>query len=88
MLTFIDLRQNVIEQTSRQSYKNLINERSDENKETNYDENNIENEPEDNNEYKDTTSINFNVNSLDKGQERMISYSKQDIRGFETSKNG
>ena len=59
-----------------------MNERSDENKETSCDENNIENEPEDNNEYKDTTSINFNVNSLDKEQERMISDSKQGIRGF------
>ena len=46
---------------------NLINERSDENKETNYDENNIKNNLKDNNEYKDTTSINSNVNSLDKG---------------------
>ena len=54
----------------------------DENKETYCDENNIENDPEDNNEYKDTTSINFNVNSLDKEQERMISDSKQGIRGF------
>ena len=67
---------------------NLINERSDENKVTNCDENNIENDLKDNNEFKDTTSINSNVNSLDKEQERMISYSKQDIRRFKTPNDG
>ena len=67
---------------------NLINERSDVNKETHCDKNNIETDLKDNNEYKDSTSIHSNVHSLDKGQETKLSYPKQDIRGFKTSKNG
>ena len=68
--------------------ENLINERLNKNKENNCNENTFENDPEDNTEDKCTTSNNSIINSLDKRQERIISYLKQAIKGFETSKDG
>ena len=67
---------------------NLINVRSAVNKETHCNKDNTETDLKDNKEYKDSTSINSNTNSLDKGQEKMTSYPKQDISGFKTSKDG
>ena len=48
----------------------------------------MENDHEDNTKDKNTTSINSIVNSLDKRQERVISYLKQAIKGVEPSKDG
>ena len=60
--------------------KKLINESLNENIETNYTEYTIGNDPEENTEDKDATSNISIVNSLDKGQDRMISYLKQAIK--------
>ena len=58
------------------------------NKETHCNKDNTDNDLKDNNEYKVSTSINSNINSLYKGQEKTTSYPKQDTSGFKTSKDG